>query len=253
MNKGFWAMPQFFIKSKNVKDQNIFLDNKSDLKHLKTVLRCKIGDEILLIDDAENLYTAKISEISQNFIKLEILHKEKSTRSLKIDLTLFQSVLKSQAQDFVIQKTTEIGAKKIQPVISKYTVVKFENQKDILKKTEKWQKIAFESCKQCERSKAPEILPPIPLKEAIKLDFDIKIACIERNAKISLKEFLRKTPCQEEQKIALFIGPEGGWANEEIELFNKNNITKVSLGNMILRAETAVITALSGVVYEYEN
>lgn len=246
-------MPQFFIKSKNIDNKNLFLDDKSVIKHIKDVLRSKIGDEILFIDENEILYTTKLLELSKNLLKAEILHKEKSTRSLKTDITLIQSILKSGAQDFVIQKATELGVKQILPVTSKYTVVKIENEKDSAKKTEKWQKIAFESCKQCERSKSPEILPPTSLKEAIKLDFDIKIACVERNAEISLKEFLRKTPCRTEQKIAVFIGPEGGWSNEELELFTKNNIAKVSLGNMILRAETAAITALSGVIYEYEN
>lgn len=246
-------MPQFFIKSKNIKNENISLDNKSDIKHIKDVLRSKTGDELLFIDENEILYTARILELSNNLLRAEILHKEKSLRSLKTNITLIQSILKSGAQDFVIQKATELGAKQILPVTSKYTVVKIENLKDSAKKTEKWQKIAFESCKQCERSKAPEILPSTSLKEAVKLDFDIKIACVERTAEISLKEFLRKTPCREEQKIAVFIGPEGGWSDEELELFTENCIEKVSLGNMILRAETAAITALSGVIYEYEN
>lgn len=246
-------MPQFFIKSEKIKDKNILLEDKNDIKHIKNVLRSKVGDEILFTDENEILYTTKLSDISSQHIIAEILHKEKSIRALKTNITLIQSILKAQAQDFVIQKATELGVKKIQPVISKYTVVKIENQKDNSKKTEKWQKIAFESCKQCERSKAPEILPAINLKESIKLDFDIKIACVERTAKISLKEFLRKTPCHTEKKIAVFIGPEGGWSNEELEFFEQNNITKVSLGNMILRAETASISALSGIIYEYEN
>lgn len=246
-------MPQFFIKSKNIDNKNLFLDDKSVIKHIKDVLRSKTGDEILFIDENEILYTTKLLELSKNLLKAEILYKEKSIRSLKTDITLVQSILKSQAQDFVIQKATELGVKQILPVISKYTVVKIENGKDSAKKIEKWQKIAFESCKQCERSKAPEILPLKSLKDALEMDFDIKIACVERNADISLKDFLRKTPCRKGQKIAVFIGPEGGWNDEEIELFTQNNIAKISLGNMILRAETAAITALSGVIYEYEN
>lgn len=246
-------MPQFFIKSQNINDQIITLDEKSDIKHITDVLRRKEGDEVLFIDENEILYTARILEFSKNILTAQILSSEKSIRSLKTDITLVQSILKSAGQDFAVQKATELGVKTIQPITSKYTVVKIENPKDGAKKVEKWQKISFESCKQCERSKAPEIAGIKHLKEVLDADFDIKIACVERSAKTSLKEFLRTTPCPQGAKIAVFIGPEGGWSDEEIGLFAKHKIAQVSLGNMILRAETAVITALSGIIYEYEN
>jgi len=246
-------MPQFFIESKKITAEALLLEEKSDIKHIIDVLRKKEGDEVLFIDENEILYTTMILEFSKNHLKAQILNKEKSIRTLCTDITLIQSVLKSSAQDFAIQKATEIGTKKILPITSKYTVVKFENSKDRTKKVEKWQKIAFESCKQCERSKAPEISAIRSFQEALSMDFDIKIACVERMADLSLKEFLRANSYKAGQKIALFVGPEGGWSDAEIESFSPNNIAKVSLGNMILRAETAVIAALSGVVYEYEN
>lgn len=246
-------MPQFFIKQTNISGKNIEICQKSDIKHITEVLRCKIGDEILFIDDQEILYQANILEFSKDYLKAQIISKEKSIRTLNTDITLIQSIIKSSAQDFVIQKSTELGVKAILPIVSKYTVVKFNNEKDKGKKVEKWQKIAFESCKQCERSKAPEVLPIKTLPEAIAMDFDIKIACVERTAETSLKDFLRKIKYLPTQKIAIFIGPEGGWNDLEIELFGKNNIAKVSLGNLILRAETASIAALSGIIYEYEN
>lgn len=246
-------MPQFFIKSKNIEDKNIILTEKSDIKHIVEVLRSKVGDELLFIDEQQILYATRIVEVSRNHLKAEILKQEKSIRSLSTDITLIQSVLKASAQDFVIQKATELGVKKIIPMISKYTVVKFDNEKDKQKKVERWEKIAFESCKQCERSKMPEIEQVKTFKEVALMDFDIKIACVERSSKMSFKDFLRAQKYQEGQKIAVFIGPEGGWSDSEIEFFNANNIAGVSLGNMILRAETAVIAALSGIVYEYEN
>jgi 16S rRNA (uracil1498-N3)-methyltransferase len=246
-------MPQFLITSNNIKGQNIEISQKSDIKHITEVLRCKVGDKVLFIDNEEFLYTASLVEFSKDFLKASIITKEKSIRSLNTDITLVQSIIKSAAQDFVIQKATEMGTKTIQPMISKYTVVKFDNEKDKKKKVEKWDKIAFESCKQCERSKPPIIKEITTLKEAVCFDFDIKIACVERKATMSLKEFLRTNPYQSGKKIAVFIGPEGGWSEEELALFEQNEIAKVSLGNMILRAETAVISALAGIIYEYEN
>lgn len=246
-------MPQFLINSGNISEENIIINNKQDIKHIIEVLRCKIDDKIVFIDEQEILYQTKLQEFSKDFLKAHITSKEKSIRSLNTDITLIQSILKSSAQDLTIQKATELGVKTILPIVSKYTVVKIENDKDNLKKVEKWNKIASESCKQCERSKAPEVFPIKTFQEALKTDFDIKIACVERTSDLSLKDFLRKTKYTSTQKIAVFIGPEGGWSDSEIELFNKNNIAKVSLGNLILRAETATINALSGIIYEYEN
>jgi len=246
-------MPQFLINSENILEENIIIRQKTDIKHIIEVLRCKIGDEILFIDEQEMLYRTNILEFSKDFLKTQIISKEKSIRSLNTDITLIQSILKSSAQDLTIQKATELGVKTILPIISKYTVVKIENEKDNPKKVERWSKIASESCKQCERSKAPEVLAIKTFQESLKIDFDIKIACVERTSEISLKDFLRKTNYSKNQKIAVFIGPEGGWSNSEIEFFDKNDITKVSLGNLILRAETAAINAVSGIIYEYEN
>lgn len=246
-------MPQFLITSKEISEENIIIRQKSDIKHITDVLRSKKGDEILFIDEQEMLYTTRLLDFSKDYLKAEIIKKEKSIRRLNTDITLIQSILKSSAQDFTIQKATELGIGAILPIITKYSVVKIENEKDKQKKVEKWQKIALESCKQCERSKSPTILPVKTLQETTKIDFDIKIACVERTSETSLKDFLRKTNYQPAQKIGVFIGPEGGWSDLEIEFFDKNNIPKVSLGNLILRAETATITALSGIIYEYEN
>lgn len=246
-------MPQFFIKTQNIEDNHIKITDKQDIKHITDVLRLKIGSKISLIDEKEYLHHCEIKDFSKELLIAQILNSEKSTRKLKTDITLFQSIIKSSAQDFAIQKVTELGVKTITPIVSDYTVVKFKNDKDKLKKIERWQKIAYESCKQCERSKMPIVNNILSFNEALNSDFDIKIACVERTAEKTLKEFLRSSPYKEGQKIAIFIGPEGGWSDSEIELFNKRNIPKVSLGNMILRAETAVISAISSVVYEYEN
>ena len=246
-------MPQFLITSKEISKETIIIHQKSDIKHIADVLRCKKGDKILFVDEKEMLYETRLLDFSKDYLKAEIVKKEKSIRRLNTDITLIQSILKSSAQDFTIQKATELGVGAILPIISKYTVVKIENEKDKQKKIEKWQKIALESCKQCERSKTPAILPIKTLQESIKINFDIKIACVERTSETSLKDFLRKTNYQPTQKIAAFIGPEGGWSDSEIEFFDKNNIPKVSLGNLILRAETATINVLSGIIYEYEN
>lgn len=246
-------MPQFFIKSVNVKGNYVEIDDKNDLRHIAKVLRFKVGDEIIFVDEGQFLYISTLELISEDFLRAKIIHKEKSSRVLDVDITVFQSLLKSNAQDFLIQKVTELGVNKIVPIISDYTVVKFKNLQDRQKKIDRWKKIADESCKQCERSKKPELNCMLSFTEAIDLDFDIKIACVERCSEKHIKSFLAQNKYVKGQKLALFIGPEGGWSDKELDSFSAKKIVKVSLGNMILRAETAAISAVSNVVYEYEN
>lgn len=245
-------MPQFFIESKNIENNYIKLNQKQDIKHISEVLRCKLGSKILLVDEDEILYECTIENISKELLTAKIIKKEKSIRRLQTQITLIESIIKSSAQDIIIQKATELGVQNIQPITTDYSVVKFNNEKEKNKKIERWQKIANESCKQCERSKMPTVKNILSLEEVLEVDFDIKIACVERQAEQSIKNFLRSKEYKNES-IAIFIGPEGGWSDKEIELFNKYNIQKVSLGNLILRAETAAINAVSSVVYEYEN
>ncbi|MCQ2958446.1 MAG: RsmE family RNA methyltransferase, partial [Candidatus Gastranaerophilales bacterium] len=126
------------------------------------------------------------------------------------------------------------------------------NNKDIKSKIEKWQKIADESCKQCERADKPSIHYFEKFEELKKhaQNYDLVIACIERSNNKTLKDVLRGT--SKHNKVLVIIGPEGGFEDKEIEFFKDNNFETVTISNLIYRAETAAISALSGVIYEYE-
>ena len=229
------------------------VDNVDDLKHLVSVLRIKKGDILNFVDEDEFVYETEISEVSKRLVRAHILSKNKSKRKLSLQLTLAQSVLKNNAQDIAIQKATELGVPRIIPILTKYTVPRFLTEKEISSKIEKWNKIAFETCKQCERSSMPAIESIVPLQELNQDEYDIKIACLERSTTLPLKKLLRSIEHTKESKILVVIGPEGGFCDEELDFFEKNNFYGVTLGNLILRAETAVISALSCVIYEYED
>lgn len=246
-------MPQFFVKKTQINSSEILVDNPDDLKHLVSVLRIKKGDILNFIDEEEFVYETEVSEVSKRLVKAQVLRKEKSKRKLSLNLTLAQSVLKNNAQDIAIQKAVELGTPRIIPVLTKRTVPKFLSEKEISSKIEKWNKIAFETCKQCERSSMPVIERIVPLEELNLDEYDIKIACLERSTTLPLKKLLRSIEHTKESKILVVIGPEGGFCDEELDFFEKNNFCGVTLGNLILRAETAVISALSCVIYEYED
>lgn len=242
-------MPQFLIKKENITDNLINIYNKQDIIHITKVLRKKSDDIIDFAGDDGILYQAQILDFDKETLSAKILSKKENPHKLKTNITLFQSILKASAQDITIQKATELGVFEICPIITQFCVINIKNDKEKSQKIEKWQKISLESCKQCERAIPPVIERVLSLKEALNLNYDLKIACVERNAEKALKEILSTS---HPQNIAIFIGPEGGWADFEIALFEKYNVQKASLGNMILRAETASISALSGVVYELE-
>lgn len=246
-------MPQFFVKSENIKEDVILIINPSDIKHIVNVLRLKAGDKLILAAPDDLVYEVQISKIKPDSIETTILEKCESERKLNINIILAQSVLKGPKQDILIQKATELGVRKIIPLTTRNTVVKMASEKDKAQKIQKWQKISCEAAKQCKRIDIPEICPVANLKELLKSDnWGIKIACVEREAKLSIKSFLSRNKHNSKKNILLIIGPEGGWSDDELKLFNENEIFPVSLGNLILRAETAAITAISDVIYEFE-
>lgn len=244
-------MPHFFVKTSDISNNTITVNEKDTVHHLARVLRVRTGEKLLLADENQTQYETIITEIESHKIKTKIISSKKSDHFLKTNLFLAQSVLKNDAQSLVIQKAVELGVKGIIPISSDNTVVK---DSVIDTKIEKWQKIALEAVKQCERTDIPKIFERKSLEEILKEDdFRIKIACAEREQKFSLKNYLKSLKHIKEEKILVIIGPEGGFSQNENDLFDKYKITKVTLGRLILRAETAVITALSNVIYELED
>jgi len=150
-------MPGFFVKSENISEDRILIRDKSDIHHISRVLRHEIGDRLVLTEPNGFIYEAEIINVGYDVIETRILSKYPSQDNLNIEITLAQSVLKSQKQEIVIQKASELGATRIIPYISKNTVVRFDSEKDKTFRVKRWQKIAAESAKQCGRNNITEI------------------------------------------------------------------------------------------------
>src|SRR5574344_1359054 len=245
-------MPHFFISSKDINKDTISISDKENYHHIAKVMRAKTGENLLLVDENRIQYNVVIKNIDSQSITTKVVETKKSENYLKLNLVLMQSVLKTEAQSLVIQKATELGVKKIIPFISDNSVIKHDVA---CQKTSKWQKIANEAVKQCERVDFPIVSKTHTYKEIVEdKDCNIKIACVERANTESLKACLQKINLTPKSQIAVIIGPEGGFSAKELNMLEENKeIHKVSLGKLILRAETAVITALSNVIYELEN
>lgn len=243
-------MPHFFINSSAYKDGFVEISDKENYIHISKSLRAKIGENILLIDENGLQYEGIIQKIDSNSIEVKIEKQYKSNRELEFGLYLAQSPLRSDSQSFLIEKATELGASGIYPVYTDNCAVK----KDVIKaKIPRWQKIMIEASKQCERANIPTCFGLTTLEEIIKNDkFDRIFAFFERNAKFPLKTYLRKNPIKKGEKILVVIGPEGGFSKKEFEFLEKTAVP-LSLGNLILKADTAVITAIGNIIYEFEQ
>lgn len=219
----------------------------TEVKHIQ-VLRHNINDEIIV---NENIY--KIIDMTRDTIDLEYIKEALVIGVPKTNITLYIAFLKSDKMDYLVQKAVEIGVKRIIPFFSKNVVVKLD-EKSKVKRREKLQKIADEACKQCGRMDTvniEEFLNFNELKDSLKED---KIFFAYEASKDSLRREINDMKQRNINNIGIIIGAEGGFLESEAEELNKlDNVCCVSLGERILRAETAAINLLSILIYEMEE
>ena len=243
-------MPHFFVDSRNRVNNLITINDNENYRHIARALRARVGENLLLIDEAQIQYETKIVEINSSEIICEIEKSYPSKRDLDFDLYLAQSPLRSDAQLTIMEKATELGVRGVYPVVTDNCAL---NKSVLEKKHEKWQKIMYEASKQCERAKVPTCFDLTTLEEVLSKDFDKIMILAERSTEISFKEYLRQNPIKKEEKVLVVIGPEGGFSQKEFDYFRAKNLPLISLGDLILKAETAVIVTLGDIVYEYQG
>ena len=239
-------MPHFFINSNNKTDNKIVISDADNYRHIARSLRARCGEKLLLIDENQIQYETKISEINSKEVVCEIEKSYLSKRDLEFDLYLAQSPLRSDAQLTIMEKATELGVRGVYPVFTDNCALKVNKQ-------EKWQKVMFEASKQCERAKIPTCFAPTTFEEILQKDFDKIIVLAERSTEKSLKQYLSENPTKKGENILAIIGPEGGFSQKEFDYFRSKNLPLISLGDLILKAETAVIVTLGDIVYEYQG
>lgn len=236
-------MPHFFINSNNISNEIITIDDKETLKHLSESLRLRCGEALKLIDENEIQYETSVLEITKKTIKVKIQKSYLSTRKLKYDIHLVQSVLKPDAQGLLISNATQCGVSKIIPILSDNCVV---SKKTLTDKIQKWQKISNEAAKQCERANlacVDNISNLNILKEYKNTNI---LVFAEKYANITLDGSL--ADIDKTCPIAVVIGPEGGFSEREFEFFKENNYKLISLGELIFKAPNAVVAGISNIV-----
>lgn len=244
-------MPHFFINSKNITNDLVTIDDKENYQHIARSLRAKNGEKLRVIDENRIEYECVISNIDKNSIEAKIEKKYPSKNDLDFNLFLAQSPVKSDAQGFIIEKATELGVRGIYPIYTDFCNL---GKSIIEKKITKWQKIMSEASKQCERASIPKCFDLTNLDTLLtSKKFDKILAFCERDERFSLNNYLAKNPIKKDENILAIIGPEGGFSAREFKYFEENNIAMLTLGSLILKAETAVIVALGNIIYEFSN
>lgn len=242
-------MPHFFINSKDVNENKIVIRDKDNFNHIARSLRTKVGEKLLLIDENQIQYETVVEEITNKEITVNVENSYKSCRELDFGLYLAQSPLRSDAQTIIVEKATELGVEGLYPI---YTDNCALNRSVIEKKISKWQRVMYEASKQCERAYVPKCFELTDLQTVINLGYKV-IAFCERCTDITLHEYCKNNPIQKGDKILVIIGPEGGFSEREFSFLRENNVAMLTLGDLILKAETAVIVALGNIIYEYNR
>ena len=250
-------MSKFFVRDEQIKNDIIKIQGQ-DVNHIKNVLRKKVGDEIIICNsDKEYTYLCDITKIEKESIECKIVRGLEDFKS-NIKVTIMQGLPKKDKMDLVIQKSVELGCYDIQPVDMERCIVKYD-EKDKKKKIERWQKVSEVAAKQCDRDFIPKVNNIMTLKNICKIlnEYDIVILAYEKEEKTKLKEALNKIKekyGENEIKIAVIIGPEGGISLKEVEMIKENdNVVTVTLGKRILRTETVALNILSIIMYELEG
>ena len=256
-------MNRFFVDQKNVMDGEILITDREDIHHITKVLRLKEGDVCDISDSAEWEYSVELTSISKDEVRTKILDKQKFAKEPTLKLTLFQGVPKQGKMETIIQKSVELGVHNIVPVFTARTVV-LPND-NFGKKIERWQKVSAEAVKQCKRGIIPRIENAVSFAEMLEIikpkkdgagKFDAVLFPYENEENYSIKSALRELketfgePIP--QNVAIVIGPEGGFSDDEADELKDAGVYCVSLGKTILRTETAGPAAIAMVMYELE-
>ncbi len=216
-----------------------------EAKHLSQVLRIQPGAVVTVFDGLGNHAQARVLSVSKQRVDLMLELSESAPTSLP-DITLVQAIPKGKNMDWIVQKAVELGVSRIQPLVTRHTIVSPGGDK-----AEKWRRTALEACKQCGQFTIPIIEDPLPFAEwlANRPSADLEIIASLADNPRNFRETLRLLPDLE--SITLAIGPEGDFSPEEMTAALAAGFVPVTLGDLVLRVETATMFCLSAIRFHY--
>ena len=244
-------MYRFFVEKEQKGEKTIRIIG-SDVNHIRNVLRMKPGEEILISDGEKKEYHCEIKTLDPEYVEALIMFVKEEGLELPSKVYLFQGLPKNDKMELIIQKAVELGVYAVVPVATKRAVVKLDDKKEA-KKLVRWQSISESAAKQAKRLIIPEVMPVMSFKEAVAFSQTMDVRLIPYELAENMA-YTRQVLSQIKpgQSIGIFIGPEGGFAEEEVELALNSGMETITLGKRILRTETAGMTVLSILMYLLE-
>lgn len=246
-------MYRFFVEPSQVGEKEITICG-SDVNHIKNVLRMKPEEEILISSGENQEYTCYIQEFKEDEIIARIMYVQEAGYELSSKLYLFQGLPKSDKMELIIQKAVELGVHQVIPVASRRAVVKLDKKKEE-KKLARWQAISESAAKQSKRMYVPEITRVMSFKEAVSYAKALDVVLLPyelAKGMAQTKEIIGTI--KKGQSVGIFIGPEGGFEESEVEMaVQEADAQVITLGKRILRTETAGLTALSVLMFALEE
>ena len=246
-------MYQFFVEPSQIQGKRIIITG-SDVNHIKNVLRMKPGEEIPVSNGMDGReYRCGIEEFAEDTVVCTLRFVKEEGVELPAEIYLFQALPKADKMELIVQKAVELGVHEIIPVAAKRCVVKLDEKK-AANKVNRWQGISEAAAKQSRRGVIPLVHTPVTFQEAVETakDMDVRLIPYELAEDMSHTRSLIEA-VRPGQRIAVFIGPEGGFEEGEIQTALAAGIEPVTLGRRILRTETAGLTVLSWLMYHLEE
>jgi len=243
-------MPRFYVTSQDISGNKITITDKDQVHHIHNVLRLKEKEEVMVFDDKSNEYKTEIVKSSPQSIILKIKEKKKLTITEKACITVACAIPKKAKMDEIVDKLTQLGVDKIIPLETKRVIVNLDEKKK-QQRLARWQKIALNASRQSQRNQIPVVSPIKDIKEVLSNleDFDLKLIPALFGKRRTLREILEKSKAK---NILVLIGPEGDFTPEEIALATKAGCIPITLGDLVLRVDTAAIAA-AGFIRLYAN
>ena len=244
-------MPTFLVDRKNISGDTAILTG-TEAGHMLKSLRLRAGDDFHAFDEDGTRYRMRILEAASGSIRAGILETSPPESGPAVALTLMVGMPKAAKMDFILEKATELGCSRIVVFRSSRTIPRLDAQ-DARKRLQRWERVALAAAKQCGSGRMPQVEGILPYAEALRIgsECDGRVVFYEGVGSFGLKKVLRGMDSP--KRVALLIGPEGGFSEDEVKEAEDAGFVRAGLGPRILRVETAAVAVLGMVTYEFEN
>ena len=245
-------MHRFFVRNESLQAEQVVLPGQQ-AHQIRNVLRAKPGDRIIVLDNTGYEYIVTLTDVTAQQVVGRVMDKQWSQAEPRTQITLYQSLLAREKFEWVLQKCTEVGVIRFVPMVTERSIVR---RADTVtpRRLSRWQRILTEAAEQSGRGIIPQIEAAAPFAHVVSglAGFDRRLIGSPQESGLSLRELLRASGAKP-ATVALLIGPEGGFANEELEAARAAGAISFSLGPRILRTETAAVVASALILHELEG